>query len=65
MSSVDYGYIQLGLNLYETSYRKFQLYNHLFVSSDPAATKILKLYGANAVDLWNDKDGEEVYNHSN
>ena len=47
LSPADYGFREMALNLYKTSYARFKLTNHLFVSMDNKLCEYLKIYGAN------------------
>ena len=43
--SVDQGYVDMALNLYETSFQKFNIHNFLYICSDGEAALALKHHG--------------------
>jgi hypothetical protein len=47
LSPADYGYREMALNLYKTSYERFNITNHLFVALDNELCDYLTKYGAN------------------
>ena len=49
LSPADYGFREMALNLYKTSYDRFKLTNHLFVSMGNKLCEYLKMHGANCV----------------
>ena len=55
--TVDYSFVEMALNLYETSLLRFNITNYLFVCSHPGATAVLNSRGVSAVTLWNDTQG--------
>ncbi len=55
--TVDYSYTDMALNLFETSFLRFNIPNYIFVCSHPLATRTLLAYNITAVTLWNDQAG--------
>ena len=60
LTFVDFGFVEMAVNLYLTSIKQFKIKNYidLFISSDPKANEILASYGIAAVCLWNDSNTE-------
>ena len=50
----DLGYVEMALNLYQSSFKKFHIDNYLFVCSHEKAEQFLKLKDIHAISLWND-----------
>ncbi len=55
--TVDYSYTDMALNLFETSFFKFNITNYVFVCCHPLATRTLLAYNITAITLWNDQSG--------
>ncbi len=58
--TVDYSYLDMALNLHETSFLKFNITNYVFVCSHQEARQALALRNISAVTLWNDYSGLEA-----
>ena len=54
VSVTDMGYIEMALNLYESSFRRFHIDNYIFVCSHEKAEQFLSSRGIHAISLWND-----------
>ena len=63
LASVDFSYLPLAINLYETSFKKLQIKNYLFVCSDTDAFQILQQRGINSFDYIQDKDSKTLTNY--
>ena len=50
----DLGYIEMALNLYLTSFKRFNIDNYLFVCSHEKAEQFLTSRNIHAISLWND-----------
>ena len=50
----DLGYIEMALNLYESSFKRFNIDNYLFVCSHEKAEQYLASRNIHAISLWND-----------
>ena len=50
----DLGYVEMALNLYQSSFKRFQIDNYLFVCSHEKAEEFLKFRNIHAISLWND-----------
>ena len=59
ISTVDYSFVQMAINLYKTSLKKWGLENYIFVCSSEKAKVTLTQNGIDAVQLWSDTDGEK------
>ena len=57
ISTVDYSFVEMAINLYITSFKKWDLEHYIFVCSHLKATETLIQNGIDAVQLWNDTDG--------
>ncbi len=55
--TVDFSFVEMALNLHETSFLRFNITNYLFVCSHPMATEVLSSRGVSSVTLWNDTLG--------
>ncbi len=53
LSAVDYSFTEMALNFYETSLKRFNIHNYIFVCSNPDATSYLRATGITAVTMWN------------
>ena len=63
LASVDFAYLSLALNLYETSFKKLGIKNYMFVCSDTEAFEMLKQQGINSFDYdIQDKDSKTPSN---
>ena len=51
LASVDYGYIDMAVNLYVTSVRPFNITNFLLVCSDSRAAREARAHGITSVTL--------------
>ena len=56
LASVDSGFVEMAINLYESSLKKFKLDNYLFVSSDAKAAEKLTKHGIANFNYFSDKD---------
>ena len=63
LATVDFSYLPLAINLYETSFKKLQIQNYLFVCSDTDAFQILQQRGINSFDYIQDKDSKTLTNY--
>ena len=63
LASVDFSYLPFAINLYETSFKKLQIQNYLFVCSDADAFQILQQRGINSFDYIQDKDSKTLTNY--
>ena len=58
LSSVDLGYIDMAVNLYTTSIKRFNITNYLLVCSDESASRLARAHGiATFVMDRHDKNG--------
>ncbi len=57
ISTVDYSFVDMAKNLFETSFRKWGIRNYVFVCSHQKARETLRSRGVDSVQLWNDTDG--------
>ena len=64
LSAGDYGFRDVAVNLYRTSYAKFHLENHLFASFDADLCPLLSQEGANCEQYaqLNDTDHPSLFN---
>ena len=60
--STDYGYIQMALNLYLTSFQKLNINNYLYVTSADDAADVLDKNGIAHFRTDEDKDGKNASN---
>ena len=51
LASVDYGYVEMAVNLYVTSIRPFNITNFLLVCSDSRAARVAHAHGITSVTL--------------
>ena len=54
LAVTDLGYIEMAHNLYESSFKRFNLENYLFVCSHEKAEEYLLSRNIHAISLWND-----------
>ena len=64
LATVDLAYIDMAINLYETSFKKFNLQNYVFACSQQEATNILMSHGIDAITLWSDSQGNETSDYN-
>ena len=57
ISTVDYSFVDMAINLYTTSLKRWGLTNYLFLCSHSKAKERLMEHGIDAVQLWNDVHG--------
>jgi hypothetical protein len=60
LSSVDSGYVDMAINLYFTSFRKFDIENYLFVGSDSDVCSTLSGFNITCFEYIHDKDGKNA-----
>ncbi|KAK2140742.1 hypothetical protein LSH36_1262g00010 [Paralvinella palmiformis] len=60
LSSVDSGYLDMAVNLYLTSFKRFKIENYLFVGSDPDICNALANFSIACFDYIHDSDGSTV-----
>ena len=58
LTSLDSGYVDLGINLYESSFRRLGINNFLFVCSDDDCVHKLRVHNITAARGLSDKDSE-------
>jgi hypothetical protein len=58
LSSVDSGYVDMAINLYFSSFEKFNIENYLFVGSDSEVCGALSVFNIACFDYIHDKDGK-------
>ena len=54
LAVTDFGYIEMAHNLYESSFKRFNISNYLFVCSHEKAEQYLLSRDIHAISLWND-----------
>ena len=54
LAVTDFGYIKMAHNLYESSFKRFNISNYLFVCSHEKAEQYLLSRDIHAISLWND-----------
>ena len=64
ITTVDLAYVNMAINMFETSFRKFNITNYIFACSHPKATELLISIGINAITLWFDYQGNETSDYS-
>ena len=64
LATIDLAYVDMAINLYETSFKKFNITNYVFACSQPGATNILMSNRIDAITLWNDSQGHETSDYS-
>ena len=62
--TVDLAFVDMAINMFETSFRKFNITNYVFVCSQPLATDTLLSNGINAITLWKDDQGDKKSDYS-
>ena len=64
LAVTDFGYIEMAENLYESSFKRLNIDNYLFVCSHPMAEEYLTSRNIHAISLWNDSlsTKESLYN---
>ncbi|KAK2142368.1 hypothetical protein LSH36_964g00005 [Paralvinella palmiformis] len=60
LASVDSGYLDMAINLYVSSLRRFSIENYLFVGSDPAVCVALSALNITCVEYIRDRDAESA-----
>ena len=60
LSSVDSGYLDMAINLYLTSFKRFNIDNYLFVGSDPYICGALSNYSIACYEYIHDRDGRKA-----
>ena len=58
ISFVNFGFLEMAINLYLTSFIRLRIKNYLFIASDPKTAHVLVSHGISATYLWNDTDVE-------
>ena len=58
ISIVDDSFIDMAINLYETSFLKHNITNYIFLCAHIKATKKLLSRSIDAISVWNDRQGE-------
>ena len=58
ISFVNFGFLDMAINLYLTSFKGLRIKNYLFIASDPKTAHVLVSHGISATYLWNDTDVE-------
>ena len=59
LAVTDLGYVQMALNLYESSFKRFNIDNYLFLCSHEKAEQFLTSRNIHAISLWNDSFSEK------
>ena len=54
LAVTDLGYVEMALNLYESSFKRFNIKNYIFVCSHEKAEQYLTARNLNAITLWNE-----------
>lgn len=54
LAFTDESFVAMAINLYISSFLKFNIQNYVFVCSQPKATTILRKHNITSVHLWND-----------
>ena len=54
LAVTDLGFVEMALNLYESSFKQFNINNYLFVCSHEKAEQYLVSKNVHAIGLWND-----------
>ena len=60
LSSIDSAYVDMAINLYQTSLKKHNIDNYLFVGSDPDVCGALSKFDIACVDYIMDRDGQHA-----
>ena len=58
ISMVDESFIEMAINLFETSIKKHNITNYIFLSVNTKATQILLPKSIDAITVWNNNQGE-------
>ena len=64
IATVDLSFINMAINMFKTSFKKFNITNYIFACSHPKVTDILASRGIKAVTLWVDYQGNETSDYS-
>ena len=59
---VDVPFVDMAINLYETSFKKLNITNYIFFGAHEEATKMLQSQNFDALTGWNDTEGETSSN---
>ena len=58
ISLVDVSFVDMAINFYETSFKKHNIQNYIFLCAHQKATEKLLSQSINAISAWNDDHGE-------